>query len=107
MHTICLIFHKGLTVKLFHHIYSLQTQVLHGYFFSQVCQWGDTVWKEIEHVDKNMKGHSDDVTAMCFCQPSTLCTGGCDGKVNNTLLNQMKFPNYILNDYNFPLTLTV
>lgn len=83
-----LIFHKAVE-ELLHHI--LITNKIYILFILQVCQWGDTVWKEIEHVDKNMKGHTDDVTAMCFCQPSTLCTGGCDGKVNNTLLNQIKF----------------
>lgn len=48
--------------------------------------WADTVWKEHEYIDKNMRGHIDDVTAMCFCQPSTLCTGGCDGKVRLRLV---------------------
>lgn len=89
MRRIHLILHKGLNVELLHHI--LITNKIYTVFILQVCQWGDTVWKEIEHVDKNMKGHTDDVTAMCFCQPSTLCTGGCDGKVNDTLLNQIKF----------------
>lgn len=36
---------------------------------------------EIEHVEKNMRGHTDDVTAICFCAPSTIVTGGCDAKV--------------------------
>ncbi|KAG0621215.1 hypothetical protein M758_3G002600 [Ceratodon purpureus] len=52
-----------------------------GGWNKKVCQWADTVWMEVEHVEKNMRGHTDDVTCICFCAPSTIVTGGCDSKV--------------------------
>nr|XP_024383322.1 WD repeat-containing protein on Y chromosome-like isoform X4 [Physcomitrium patens] len=52
-----------------------------GGWNKKVCLWSDTVWVATENIEKNMRGHVDDVTCVCFCAPSTFVTGGCDSKV--------------------------
>ncbi|CAM6069836.1 unnamed protein product [Sphagnum tenellum] len=77
-----------------------------GGWNKKVCLWGDTIHTEREYIDKNFRGHTEDVTCMTFCHPSTLCTGGCDGKVivwkmDGMIIRTMRPPEHDLKDIEY------